>query len=721
MRGHKKTVTAQKRSALAHASLLVARRVWFGPSLPPLYSRRATNSTASRARPRSVLQRAQPSAGERELRGRFISASAIAAGKLPVLQSSAAARELCTLRAPPPSLPSARTVMMSPTTQSTNQPRAHQVMSDLSQRLPMVVDCGACASPRPPVVHHDAWQGMHATLRGWGSAACRRAAANAAPMPMRKQAASTRHSARWHPLTSANITDACDDLAATVTVSHPELFATAPAIDEHGVLRFALRDAAQVYLTCYTACVTFDVTWRRRRHLRPLVTTSMLLRVSRDPCGAQLTCRRSWFFSSQFDCFVGRVMSQVFSRFDGDVSWGLGQTIAFIGAAARQQNVSFKSYHGGDPGFDEPVKSNPAWDARMPTGSKLLGSTTFLPAPQNATDMRRQQSIGVHEYAVAWLAVQDSDFVHKFCNRGYRERFGCTAAEAPGGDAHSALRAHFAQDINSSTAKAICQPHVRRPASLAFNAQAYFLQVYAGANGKRSLRKDDHYIELEMRSWNKPRSEVPAAFVERLYRSLLWLERHHARLNITVVCVSVLTMQRYEHDPVGDERLNAATSRLQHAGVILLANSGNCRHWYRNCSGLPWPAIAPGFSPVGAATPYHDVFSTLRANKFTSDDVRDCREQVLAVCGAFVTSSALPWFASAVLLLREAIARHGFDWRQKGSTMQQAILAIAQETGRPLKRNAKANTCTNRRCLDLVRALDYVSGRGHNGTVASHV
>lgn len=583
------------------------------------------------------------------------------------------------------------------------EPRVVFGVGSSQQPLPVVHRCGKCNNDGPPLLLRKAWQGMRVGLEGWGLSACRAAALSVGRGGKR-----------------------CDAAAATVTVDNPELFEAPPVLDLHGSLNFTIHAATQLYLVCYTTCVAVDVAWDFGARLPPL-RMSTTLRVSRDPCGAANSCKRSWFLSSQFDCSIGRQLDSLFSRFDGELRWGLGQTIAFIGAAARPREMEFRPFHGGDPAYDEPVMSNPSWDAVTPAGhSKLLGSSSFLPAPQTKKEVLRHRSIGFHEYAVAWCAVQDSNFVHKYCKGLYKERFGCNASSTPGGDAHSAVMLHFSRYGTHFAEAELCMPAVRRPASLTFNAQAYMLQVYAGASGQRSMRKDDHYIDLELgvcfnkssRAMSTGFGSVPQAFVERLLHSLLWLERHHATFNITVVCVSVLTLQRFETDPVADERLTAATRRLQAAGVVLLANAGNCRFWYQNCTGLPWPAIASGFTPVAAATVYNEKFNTLGANKFSSCDVLDCSFKIPAVCGASVTSSALPFFASSVLLMREAIEATGFLWQVEGHTLQQAILSIVHKTGKPLKRNTKATHCSNRKCIHVEGALNYIRGNIRQGRMS---
>ena len=161
-----------------------------------------------------------------------------------------------------------------------------------------------------------------------------------------------------------------------------------------------------------------------------------------------------------------------------------------------------------------------------------------------------------------------------------------------------------------------------------------------------------------------------------------------------------------------------ALAALRHAGVVVLANAGNCRGWWRSCTGLPWPAVVRGITPVGAAT-----FGTLRLKRsprphrerehsmYTSLDP-PCEVETFATCGAIFTSGAVGVFGAAVTLILEAIEAAGYPWQRRGATVHDAVLVIIRETGTTLvsmpKRQSRCKT--GRYCVNLERALERVLG-----------
>ena len=519
--------------------------------------------------------------------------------------------------------------------------------------------------------------------------------------------------------------------AETVASSHPSIFAQAPTLDKNGALSFALHTEQRVRLLCYKTCV----------HLTPPAShadaSPIQLEVRRDPCTADTNCYRSVFWHTSFHCRLGAEWSRIFSRFDGLLTFGLHAGIAVIGGAdATRAPTAFKAFNSGDGDDDEPCKHNPAWDAGLPLERKLRAGASFVPPASLTYPTMR----GQHEYQVAWLAAQDAGWPHVECSPDMVRRFGCHR----GTDAHKSIarfyRKHFAStDAMQAAAVDMCtwkhaanhacaryREHssdcvktsmrgVRRPASLSFNAHVVMLQAYQGrldAKLEGAGHKDDHYVDIGATTPPAPSEQnlshaIPLSFVRRLSESLRWLVRNHDRLNVTVAMVGVLTHQLFMEDPVADDEIAASLAKLQAAGVVVLANGGNCRRWWRNCSGLPWPAIVPGFVPVGTAA-MHSPKPALAANKIVGADHPNCSMTVPIVCGASYSSSSLPSFASAAVLMREAIDKARFPWRREGGTLSQALVAIAHQTGRPVKRNPKASDCQNRRCLDLERALNYV-------------
>ena len=261
--------------------------------------------------------------------------------------------------------------------------------------------------------------------------------------------------------------------------------------------------------------------------------------------------------------------------------------------------------------------------------------------------------------------------------------------------------------------------YVRRPAFLAFNAHIHFARVYRGATSvvtgrlsKRATRKDDHYIDIGTFGTNITGRGVPVAVVEALDRALAWLCEAHAAHNISVALIPVLTYQRFEADPSPHGGIAASLRRLRAAGVVVLANGGNCRGWWVNCVGLPWPAVVNGITPVGSAMATrrngHAAIELTSLTPAVGGDTRasdagvappPCghREDdaLLVVAGAIFTSGALGVFAAAAVLILEAMERSGYPWQRHGTTRHDALVAIVRETGlaaRPPERDSRYST-----------------------------
>ena len=251
----------------------------------------------------------------------------------------------------------------------------------------------------------------------------------------------------------------------------------------------------------------------------------------------------------------------------------------------------------------------------------------------------------------------------------------------------------------------MCDTSIRRPNGLAFNAHVFLIQAYEGKRSVRTAyRKDDYYLDLHL----PPNDTVPDVFAERFLQALLWLERHHTRMNITVVVIGVLTANVFLLPPRRDTALATVVARLQRSGVIILANGGNCRQWHRNCTGQTWPSIVDGITPVGATTtkPRLGVFRSTALEPASCD----APEQLPLVCGARYSSSALPYLAAGMQLLGEAFRQrrlNGYQNLQRThETLQDAMLRLIHSTGTTVLPNRKANACSNRRCANFSRALE---------------
>eukprot|EP00966_Prymnesium_polylepis_P033101 769821-Prymnesium_polylepis.1 len=168
-------------------------------------------------------------------------------------------------------------------------------------RTQQMLRCGDCAAVNAPqsitlcrdsrhcttALHHGplpskAWQGVRAQLSSWVN--------------------------RSH----------AGKLEASTTTSHSALFAELPNIDDTGTLRFALHPPSVSLLPCYTTCVS--VTFRWLHSTVGSGTSHNLLKVYRDPCGAENSCR-SYYFDGQLRCAVGLEWGRLFSRFDEQLTW----------------------------------------------------------------------------------------------------------------------------------------------------------------------------------------------------------------------------------------------------------------------------------------------------------------------------------------------------------------------------------------------------------------
>ena len=310
---------------------------------------------------------------------------------------------------------------------------------------------------------------------------------------------------------------------ARVVTSRPELFAVEPRVDGSGTLIFVLRNASDVLLpACYRTCVLVA------SHARP--ARMLQIWIERDPCGAASSCR-SLYFSSQFACEVGSEWARIFERFDGWLSWGMGKSIAFLGGARSpdvraspplpgkasngiSKRSSFaKGVDNGGEAATEPLMKTPEWQARVAPidggRRKASGGASFLPASRQSTRLA-----GRHEYHVAWLAVQDSGFVHRRCSEADGSDCDSDDASAALQRRFSVLRGASAGDIVASyhrATKRMCgssERYARRPTFLAFGARASFLQFYGGARSRaglvsrRARLKDDHYIGAQPKGSN---------------------------------------------------------------------------------------------------------------------------------------------------------------------------------------------------------------------------
>ena len=176
-----------------------------------------------------------------------------------------------------------------------------------------------------------------------------------------------------------------------------------------------------------------------------------------------------------------------------------------------------------------------------------------------------------------------------------------------------------------------------------------------------------------------------------LAAGLQWVIDHHERHHITAI--NLAPVDDLEHaEPVATE-IDAKLKRLRELGIWVSAPAGN--HKFTN--GISWPACQPNCFAIGAVKPSKDEVHLDRHAKLD------------LVVPASATSSSNAIVCGAVLLLREAIDKSGYDWKQDGPNLPAAMLAILQKTGAEVY--DPASKLTFRR-LDVKAALDHVFEHG---------
>jgi len=176
-----------------------------------------------------------------------------------------------------------------------------------------------------------------------------------------------------------------------------------------------------------------------------------------------------------------------------------------------------------------------------------------------------------------------------------------------------------------------------------------------------------------------------------LARALQWVIDHHAKYKITTV--NLAPVDDLEHAAPVPTDIDAKLAELRKLGIWVSAPAGN----HKFIRGISWPACQPNCFAIGAVTPAKDVVYLDRSSK------------VDLVVPAAATSSSNAITCGAVMLLREAIEKSGYDWHADGSTLPDAMLKILQQTGTAVEDPGSKQTF---RRLDLLAAVDYVFAGG---------
>jgi hypothetical protein len=170
---------------------------------------------------------------------------------------------------------------------------------------------------------------------------------------------------------------------------------------------------------------------------------------------------------------------------------------------------------------------------------------------------------------------------------------------------------------------------------------------------------------------------------------LRWVRENHERLHITAVNLSPVDDERHR-DPVPtavDDELRA----LRRLGIWVSAPTGN--HHYTD--GISWPACQPDCFAIGGTVPgKHEI----HLDRYSNVDL---------LAATIATSSSNAYAAASAQILREAIEKTAYRWKDDGETLPEAMLAIFRKTGVPIHDPA---TDLNFRELDLLAAVDHVFG-----------
>jgi hypothetical protein len=177
---------------------------------------------------------------------------------------------------------------------------------------------------------------------------------------------------------------------------------------------------------------------------------------------------------------------------------------------------------------------------------------------------------------------------------------------------------------------------------------------------------------------------------DTLARALEWVVDHHAKYKITTV--NLAPVDDLEHGEPVATAIDKPLAELRKLGIWVSAPAGN----HKFVKGISWPACQPNCFAIGAVVQGRDLPHLDRHAKLD------------LLVPASATSSSNAIVCGSVMLLREAIEKKKFDWKQHGPNLPEAMLAILQKTGVEVR---DPGTGLTFRRLDLLAALDFVYGR----------
>ena len=172
-----------------------------------------------------------------------------------------------------------------------------------------------------------------------------------------------------------------------------------------------------------------------------------------------------------------------------------------------------------------------------------------------------------------------------------------------------------------------------------------------------------------------------------IVRALEWVLANRERLNITAVNLSVLDDQPHPEDMAS--AIDVPLKALREAGVWVSAPCGNNGH----TTGISWPASSAYCFAIGATNPVRGV---PYLDRFAHTDI---------LFPAAATSTSNACLVGSSQVLREAIEKTEYDWKSKGATLPDTMLAILKETGGTVRDSA---TGVDFRVANLRSALDHI-------------
>lgn len=172
-----------------------------------------------------------------------------------------------------------------------------------------------------------------------------------------------------------------------------------------------------------------------------------------------------------------------------------------------------------------------------------------------------------------------------------------------------------------------------------------------------------------------------------LAAGLKWVAENHKKYRITTV--NLAPVDDLEHsEPVMTE-IDPVLKELRDLNIWVSAPAGN--HNYSK--GISWPASQPNCFAIGAV-------------KTGKDEVYlDRHAKIDLVVPASATSSSNAILCGSVMLLREAIEKSGYDWKQDGPNLPEAMMHIIQKTGQKVDDPASGRSYQR---LNIKAALDQV-------------